>query len=53
MLSVEDTKDLAKEISMSRHTVVSGNSIRSASSFFAPEEDSSPSRVSLTRHLAW
>jgi len=49
MLSIEETKDSAKEISMSWRIVVFGNSIRQASGFFALEVHLDPNKVALTR----
>jgi len=57
ILSIEFTRDSARLISISRRTVVSGNSISPASGFYAPEEDPDPNKVALTLltplHLAW
>jgi len=52
ILSIDLTRDSVRLISISRQTVVSGNSINSASSFLAPEEDLSPNNVALT-HLTY
>jgi len=45
MLSIELTRDSNRLISISRRTIVSGNSISPTSGFFAPDEDPGPNRA--------